>query len=128
MIGYGTEELPAFYTRRSGFKVDYRINTPEELAAAFRAKLEMGLAGGMLVTNPIPEEYSLDPDYINAAIDRAVAKSVEKGIKGKATTPFLLAEIKDITGGNSLDANIQLVLNNARLAARTAACLSNKND
>ena len=125
VIGYGTEELPAFYTRKSGFKVDYRIDTPEELAAAFRAKLEMGLTGGMLVTNPIPEEYSLDPDYINAAIDRAVAKSVELGIKGKATTPFLLAEIKDITGGNSLDANIQLVLNNARLAARTAACLSN---
>ena len=126
VIGYGTEELPAFYTRTSGFKVDYRIDTPEELAAAFRAKLDMGLAGGMLVTNPIPEEYSLDPDYINAAIDRAVAKSVELGIKGKATTPFLLAEIKDITGGNSLDANIQLVLNNARLAARTAVCLSKK--
>ena len=123
VIGYQTEELPAFYTRRSGFKVDYRIDTPEELAAAFSAKLEMGLAGGMLVTNPIPEEYSLDPDYINAAIDKAVKKSVELGIKGKATTPFLLAEIKDITGGNSLDANIQLVLNNARLAARTAAFL-----
>ena len=123
VIGYGTEELPAFYTRSSGFKVDYRIGTPEELAAAFRAKLEMGLAGGMLVTNPIPEEYSLDPDYINAAIDKAVKKSVELGIKGKATTPFLLAEIKDITGGNSLDANIQLVLNNARLAAKTATFL-----
>ena len=126
VIGYGTEELPAFYTRTSGFKVDYRIDSPEELADAFRAKLEMGLAGGMLVTNPIPEEYSLDPDYINAAIDRAVAKSVELGIKGKATTPFLLAEIKDITSGNSLEANIQLVLNNARLAARTAVCLSKK--
>ncbi len=123
VIGYGTEELPAFYTRSSGFKVDYRIDTPEELAAAFRAKLEMGLAGGMLVTNPIPEEYSLDPDYINAAIDKAVKKSVELGIKGKATTPFLLAEIKDITGGNSLEANIQLVLNNARLAAKTATFL-----
>ena len=128
VIGYGTEELPAFYTRRSGFKVDYRIDTPEELAAAFRAKMEMGLAGGMLVTNPIPEQYSLDPDYINAAIDKAVKKSVELGIKGKATTPFLLAEIKDITGGNSLDANIQLVLNNARLAAKTAVCLCKKND
>lgn len=128
VIGYGTEELPAFYTRRSGFKVDYRIDTPEELAAAFRAKIEMGLAGGMLVTNPIPEQYSLDPDYINAAIDKAVKKSVELGIKGKATTPFLLAEIKDITGGNSLDANIQLVLNNARLAAKTAVCLCKKND
>ena len=123
VIGYGTDELPAFYTRRSGFKVDYRIDTPEELAAAFRAKLEMGLRGGMLVTNPIPEEYSMDPDRINAAIDQAIAECNEKGIKGKDTTPFLLARIKDITGGDSLDSNIQLVLNNARLAARTAALL-----
>jgi len=123
VIGYRTEELPAFYTRKSGFKVDYRIDTPEELAAAFRAKLEMGLRGGMLVTNPIPEEYSMDPDRINAAIDQAIAECNGKGIKGKDTTPFLLARIKDITGGDSLDSNIQLVLNNARLAARTAALL-----
>ena len=123
VIGYGTEELPAFYTRKSGFRVDYRIDTPEELAAAFRAKLEMGLKGGMLVTNPIPEEYSMDPDRINAAIDEAIAESNAQGIKGKETTPFLLARIKDITGGDSLASNIQLVLNNARLAARTAALL-----
>ena len=123
VIGYGTEELPAFYTRKSGFKVDYRLDTPEELAAAFRAKMEMGLKGGMLVTNPIPEEYSMDPDRINAAIDEAVAEAKEKGIKGKDTTPFLLAKIKDLTGGDSLASNIQLVLNNARLAARTAALL-----
>lgn len=124
VIGYGTEELPAFYTRKSGFKVDYRLDTPEELAAAFQAKVEMGLQGGMLVTNPIPEQYSMDADYINAAIDRAIAKSRELGIKGKETTPFLLAEIKDITDGHSLEANIELVLNNARLAAHTAACLA----
>ena len=123
VIGYGTEELPAFYTRRSGFKVDYRIDSPEELAAAFRAKTEMGLRGGMLVTNPIPEEYSMDPAVINAAIDEAVAECNARGIKGKDTTPFLLARIKDITGGDSLSANIQLVLNNARLAAAVAACL-----
>ena len=123
VIGYGTEELPAFYTRRSGFKVDYRIDTPEELAAAFKAKLEMGLGGGMLVTNPIPEEYSMDPGRINAAIDEAVAEAEQKGIRGKETTPFLLARIKDITGGDSLASNIQLVLNNARLAAATAKCL-----
>ncbi|MBQ9410826.1 MAG: pseudouridine-5'-phosphate glycosidase [Bacteroidales bacterium] len=123
VIGYGTEELPAFYTRKSGFKVDYRIDTPEELAAAFRAKMEMGLEGGMLVTNPIPEEYSMDPERINAAIDQAIAECNAKGIKGKETTPFLLARIKDITGGDSLASNIQLVLNNARLAARTAALL-----
>ena len=123
VIGYGTEELPAFYTRKSGFKVDYRLDTPEELAAAFRAKMEMGLKGGMLVTNPIPEEYSMDPARINAAIDEAVAEANAKGIKGKDTTPFLLAKIKDLTGGDSLASNIQLVLNNARLAARTAALL-----
>ena len=123
VIGYGTEELPAFYTRKSGFKVDYRIDTPEELAAAFKAKLQMGLQGGMLVTNPIPEEYSMDPERINAAIDQAIAECNAKGIKGKDTTPFLLARIKDITGGDSLASNIQLVLNNARLAAQTAALL-----
>ena len=123
VIGHGTEELPAFYTRKSGFKVDYRLDTPEELAAAFRAKMEMGLKGGMLVTNPIPEEYSMDPDRINAAIDQAVAEAEAQGIQGKETTPFLLARIKDLTGGDSLASNIQLVLNNARLAARTAALL-----
>lgn len=123
VIGYGTEELPAFYTRKSGFKVDYRIDTPEELAAAFRVKMEMGLKGGMLVTNPIPEEFSMDPERINAAIDKAIIECNEKGIKGKDTTPFLLARIKDITGGDSLASNIQLVLNNARLAAKTAALL-----
>ena len=120
VIGYGTEELPAFYTRHSGYRVDYRIDTPEELASAFKAKLEMGLSGGMLVTNPIPEEYSMNPERINAAIDQAVAEARERGIHGKETTPFLLARVKDITGGDSLDANIQLVLNNARLAAKVA--------
>ena len=124
VIGYGTEELPAFYTRTSGFKVDYRIDTPEELAAAFRAQQEMDLGGGMLVTNPIPEEYSMDPARINAAIDQAVADSQRLGIHGKEVTPYLLARVKELTGGDSLDANIQLVLNNARLAARTAKALS----
>ena len=123
VIGYGTDELPAFYTRKSGFGVDYRLDTPDEVAAAFRAKLEMGLKGGMLVTNPIPEEYSMDPDVINKAIDEAVAEANARGIKGKQTTPFLLARIKDITGGDSLDSNIRLVYNNAQLAARVAARL-----
>ena len=124
VIGFGTEELPAFYTRTSGFKVDYRIDTPEELAAAFRAQQEMGLGGGMLVTNPIPEEYSMDPARINAAIDQAVADSRRLGIHGKEVTPYLLARVKELTGGDSLNANIQLVLNNARLAARTAKALA----
>ncbi|MGM9640871.1 MAG: pseudouridine-5'-phosphate glycosidase [Faecousia sp.] len=120
VIGFGTEELPAFYTRSSGFKVDYRIDTPEELAAAFKAQNDMDLGSGMLVTNPIPEEYSMDPAVINRAIDQAVAECEAKGIHGKATTPFLLARVAELTGGNSLASNIQLVYNNARLAARTA--------
>lgn len=120
VIGYGTEELPAFYTRHSGFKVDYRLDTPKQLADAFRAKLDMGLCGGMLVTNPIPEEFSMPKEVIDNAIDQAIAESLRLGIKGKATTPFLLAKIKDLTGGDSLASNIQLVLNNAKLAALTA--------
>ena len=123
VIGYGTEELPAFYTRKSGFGVDYRVDSPEELAAIFKAQRDLDYKGGMLVTNPIPEEYSMDPDVINAAIDRAVAEAKAQGIHGKETTPFLLARIKDLTGGDSLASNIQLVLNNARLAAQTAALL-----
>ena len=123
VIGFGTDELPAFYTRESGFKVDYRIDTPEELAAAFSAQREMGLPNGMLVANPIPEEYSMDKAVIDKAIAQAVAESVEKGIKGKETTPFLLAKVKELTGGDSLDSNIQLVFNNARVAARTAVAL-----
>ncbi len=120
VIGYGTEELPAFYTRKSGFRVDYRIDTPEELAAAFKAQNDLGLGGGMLVTNPIPEEYSMDPAVINAAIDQAIAECGEKGIHGKATTPFLLARVAELTGGDSLASNIRLVYNNAALAAKTA--------
>ena len=114
-------ELPAFYTRKSGFEVDYRVDTPAELAAAFRASLDLGLRGGMLVTNPIPEEFAMDHEVINRAIDEAVAQANAQGIHGKATTPFLLAKVKELTGGDSLDSNIQLVFNNARLAAQTAA-------
>ena len=121
VLGYGTKELPAFYTRKSGFEVDYRVDTPAELAAAFRASLDLGLRGGMLVTNPIPEEFAMDHEVINRAIDEAVAQANAQGIHGKATTPFLLAKVKELTGGDSLDSNIQLVFNNARLAAQTAA-------
>ncbi len=123
VIGYRTDELPAFYTRKSGLKVDYRLDTPEEIAAAFAAKREMGLEGGMLVANPIPEEYSMDPAVINAAIESAVAEANRLGIGGKSLTPFLLDKIQRITGGDSLFSNIQLVLNNAALAARIAAAL-----
>ena len=124
VLGFGTSELPAFYTRHSGFQVDYRVDTPEELAAAFRASLELGFDGGMLVANPIPEEYSMDPAVINAAISEALAQAKANGIHGKETTPFLLAKVKELTGGDSLDSNIQLVFNNARVAAKTAACLA----
>jgi len=123
VIGYGTKELPAFYTRRSGFEVDYRMDTPEEIAAAFRVKLDCGLKGGMLVTNPIPEEYAMDFDYINDNINAAIAECNRLGIKGKQTTPYLLDKIQKLTGGESLKANIQLVYNNARLAAEIAKML-----
>ena len=122
VLGYGTDELPAFYTRHSGYGVDYRIDTPQELAQAMQAKMEMGLRGGMLVTNPIPEEFSMPADVINQAIDQALAEADRLGIHGKEITPYLLDKIQQLTGGDSLEANIQLVLNNARLAARTAAC------
>ena len=121
VLGYRTKELPAFYTRRSGFEVDYRVDSPEELARIFKVQRDLGLRGGVLVTNPIPEEYAMDFDVINKAIDEAIADSVRDGIKGKATTPYLLAKVKDLTGGDSLESNIRLVFNNAALAAKTAA-------
>ena len=120
VIGYGTKELPAFYSRHSGLEVDYRMDTAEEIARTFRAQQEMGMKGGMLVTNPIPEEYAMDEQLINGAIDQAVRESVEQGIKGKEITPFLLARVAELTGGDSLESNIQLVYNNARLASAIA--------
>ncbi len=125
VLGYGTKELPAFFTRSSGFSVDYRMDSPEELAQAFKTHNELGMKSGMLVTNPIPEEYSMDANVINTAIENAVAEAKELGIHGKDTTPFLLAKIEKLTGGNSLASNIQLVYNNARLAAKTAAAYCN---
>ena len=124
VIGYGTEELPAFYTRKSGFGVDYRVDSPEELAAMFAAQRDLGFKGGMLVTNPIPEEYAMPKDVIDAAIEQALRECKEQGVHGKETTPFLLARVVELTGGDSLESNIQLVLNNARVAARTAAALA----
>ncbi len=121
VIGYKTDELPAFYTRTSGFRVDYRMDTPKEIAEAFRVKLGCGLRGGMLVTNPIPVEYSMDPEYINRNIDEAIEECNRLGIHGKQTTPYLLDRIQKLTGGDSLKANIQLVYNNARLGAAIAA-------
>jgi len=120
VIGFGTKELPAFYTRSSGFQVDYRIDTTEELAKVFKAQHSLGMKGGMLVCNPIPAEYAMPLETINAAIDQAIAECSAKGIHGKETTPFLLARVAELTGGNSLASNIRLVYNNAKVAAQTA--------
>ena len=124
VLGYQTEELPAFFTRKSGFKVDYRMDTPKELAAAFKAKNDLGLRGGMVVANPIPEEYAMDADYISKSIAEAIDEANAKGIKGKDTTPFLRDKLEKITGGSSLKANIQLVYNNAKVATQIACELS----
>ena len=124
VIGYGTEELPAFYTRKSGFGVDYRVDSPAELAAIFAAQRALNYKGGMLVTNPIPEEFSMDKAVIDAAIEQALAEARAQGIHGKETTPFLLAKVVELTGGDSLESNIRLVLNNARVPSLTAVELA----
>lgn len=118
VVGFGTNELPAFYTRKSGFGVDYRVDSAEELASAVKAKWDLGLNGGLVIANPIPEQYQMDYDTITKAINEAVKEADEKGIKGKESTPFLLAKVKEITGGESLESNIQLVYNNAKVAAQ----------
>lgn len=124
VVGFGTDELPAFYTSKSGFGVDYRVDTPEELAEALNTKWDLGIDGGVVVANPIPPEYEMDPAVIDSAISEAVKEADLKGIKGKESTPFLLAKVKEITGGSSLDSNIQLVYNNAVLGAKIAVELS----
>ena len=120
VVGYRTDTLPAFYTRSSGFPVDYRIDTVEQAAAAMQAKWNMPLDGGMVIANPIPEQHALDPNEIDSVIDAAITEMNQKGITGKDTTPFLLAKIAEQTEGRSLEANIQLVLNNARVASQIA--------
>lgn len=124
VVGFGTDELPAFYTSKSGFGVDYRVDTPKELAEALKTKWDLGIYGGVVVANPIPPEYEMDPAVIDSAISEAVREADLKGIKGKESTPFLLAKVKEITGGSSLDSNIQLVYNNAVLGAKIAVELS----
>ena len=120
VIGYKTDKLPAFYTRESKLGVDYNASSPQEIAKIVKAKREYELYGGVLVCDPIPEEYSLDSSYIDKYIDEALKEMEEKGIKGKDETPFLLAKIVELTGGKSLDTNIKLILNNAKLGALTA--------
>ncbi|MBS1513687.1 MAG: pseudouridine-5'-phosphate glycosidase [Bacteroidetes bacterium] len=123
VLGYGTDEFPAFYTRQSGFKVNYRLDTPGQIGSMIKTKWELGLNGGVIVANPIPEKFSMDKKIIDEAIENALKKADEKNVKGKDVTPFLLGEIKNITGGSSLDSNIKLVLNNAKLAAEISQFL-----
>lgn len=123
VLGYRTETLPAFYTDESDFKVDYRMDSPEEIANAVIAQRDMGYPGGMLITNPIPHQYAMPKDVIDAAINQALAEAKEQGVKGKATTPFLLARVCELTGGESLKSNIKLVLNNVALGAQIAAAM-----
>lgn len=124
VVGFGTNELPAFYCRESGYDVDYRVNTPDELASAIALKHHLGVWGGILVANPVPQENAMSKAQVDMVIDRAVKAASDNGIKGKELTPFLLALIKEMTGGMSLDTNVALVLNNARLAAKTAVSLA----
>lgn len=124
VVGFRTEEMPAFYTVRSGFKVDYRLDSPQEIASFLNCKWNLGLNGGVIIANPIPEEYSMDYNTINDTINSAVQEAEQKGIKGKEITPFLLSRIKELTHGESLNSNIHLVYNNARLAAQTACELA----
>lgn len=125
VIGYQTDVLPAFYTRRSDFHVNFRADDAESIAGTLKTKWDLNLQGGAVITNPIPEEYAMPESEINEAIESALKEAKEKGIAGKDTTPFLLAKIKEITGGKSLDANIALVKNNAVLGANIAVTLHN---
>lgn len=120
VVGFKTDEFPAFFTRKSGFGVDYNVDSEEELAKAIKTKWDLGLDGGIVVANPIPEEYEMDIDIINKAIAEALSEAEEKGIKGKKVTPFLLENVKEKTGGNSLESNIRLVYNNALVGANLA--------
>jgi pseudouridine-5'-phosphate glycosidase len=126
IIGYQTKFLPAFYTRESEFQVDYQLDSPEDIAKLIYTKWDMGLKGGVVVANPIPKAYSLDASSINKAIEQALSEAQEKQIKGKNITPFLLSKVKEITGGESLASNIELMKNNAKLAAQIAVAYAHK--
>ena len=128
VIGFGTDEMPAFYTRRSGFGVDYRVDSSMEVAQALKAKWDLNLKGGMVIGNPIPEEFEMDYDTINNAIESALKEAEENNIAGKNVTPFLLDKVKTITDGKSLESNIELVYNNAKVAAQIAKDLSDINN
>lgn len=120
VLGYKTKELPAFYTSKSGYNLDYKMESAKEIADMLNTKWDLGLNGGVVVANPIPKEYEMDADLIEKVISEAVKKANELGVKGKDTTPFLLDEIQKVTKGNSLNSNIQLVFNNVKLACEIA--------
>ena len=120
VLGFNTDKFPAFYCDDSGFNVDYNAKDAKMVAKIMKTKWDLGLKGGIILANPIPHEYSLDHSYIDEAINKAIQMANEKGIKGKATTPFLLATIKELTGGNSLASNLQLAYNNAKVASKVA--------
>jgi pseudouridine-5'-phosphate glycosidase len=121
VVGYQTKTLPAFYSRESDFNVNFRIDTAQEIAHVLKTKFELGLNGGLLVTNPIPKDYSMDHKFINTAIDKAIIEMDKRGIKGKEQTPYLLGKIVELTEGKSLESNIALVYNNCKLAAQISA-------
>lgn len=125
VIGYQTDSLPAFFTRDSEFSVDYRLDTAADIALALHTKWALGLEGGMVIANPIPEAYAMPKDAIAQAVETALNEADAQGIVGKESTPFLLARVCELTGGDSLASNIQLVLNNAALAAQMGKALQN---
>ncbi len=125
VIGNGTEDFPAFYCRKSGYGVDYAAKDEGEIASIIKTKWDLGLEGGVLIGNPIPQEYALDFDYMEGVINKALEEADAAGVRGKNITPFLLAKIKEITKGVSFASNVQLAYNNARVAARVAKALCN---
>lgn len=128
VLGYKTEDFPAFYTRTSGYRVDAAVDSPEEAAEILRTKWDLGLEGGVVIANPIPEAFAMDEDLISEAIDTALEEAEALHIRGKESTPFLLAKVKALTDGQSLESNIALVLHNARVAAEIAAALGPVNE
>lgn len=120
VMGMMTKDFPAFYCKKSGFQVDHEIGSYREAAQIMKAKWDCGLKGGIILANPIPDEYAMDSDYMNGIIEQAVGEAAQQGVKGKAITPFLLARIVELTGGSSLESNIQLAYHNARCASRIA--------
>ena len=120
VVGYGTDEFPAFYSLSSGLALEHRLSSALEVARTLKAKWDAGLSGGVVVANPIPPEHAMEPAVINKAIEQALSEAAAQGVRGKDTTPFLLARVKELTGGESLESNIALIRNNAALASRIA--------